>query len=76
MFCKPGDDGYNEDISSVLTECAEYMDKVLNYDRAVYLAEHEDELQYYPTMAGSSTEELRDALLDAMSKGQEVCLIV
>ena len=73
MFIKPGEDGYDEGISSELTRCAEYMDKVLNHDRAEYLANHESELNNYPTMAGKSAAELKAELLDAMSRGQEVC---
>ena len=76
VFIRPGEDGYDDSISSELTRCAEYMDKVLNHDRAEYLSVHEHELNNYPTMAGKSAEELKAELLDAMSKGQEVCDVV
>lgn len=70
----PDDEGYNETISGTYTKTVKYLEKVLNHDRAVYSAAHEKELDFYPTYAGSSEAELRDALLDAMSKGLEANL--
>lgn len=74
VMLRPEDDGYNPTISDAYSNVVDYLRKVWNHDRAVYCAKHEKELNFYPTYAGGTESELRDALLDAMSKGQEANL--
>jgi hypothetical protein len=61
-------------ISNIPRVFHRYFWKVFNPDRARYLADHEDELGYYPTRKGLTADELYDELIDAMGKGQEANL--
>ena len=45
-----------------------------NEDRARYAVKHRKVLKFYPTYEDSSDKELYDAIMDAMSKGQEANL--